>query len=243
MQYDGHKLKPGRYRICCLLVLGGFITMSAGCAGTSIHSTSHHHNSGLHATRLQQEGLAFLTPSTVTGQEEDKQALALVFGEVLTRLYPKVRAVSLPETLSAINRNALTDEYRTLYEHYRHTGIFRHESLRKIGQATGVRYVAQLKLAGFEQGSAGRFGLFGWRMVDTKHAQIRLFMQIWDTQEGNIVWEATHEMNYAYDTFSEDSVSFRRIVQASAQELLQRLAPVDATQLDAIAGEMHLPVQ
>jgi hypothetical protein len=230
------------YRIISPLLLCGFTTMTASCAGTSIYSTSHHHNSGLHASQLQQEGLAFLTPSTVTGQEEDKQALALVFGEVLTRLYPKVRSVSLPETLSAINRNALTDEYRTLYEHYRHTGIFRHESLRKIGQATGARYVAQLKLAGFEQGSAGRFGIFGWRMVDTKHTQIRLFMQIWDTQEGNIVWEATHEMNYSYDTVWENSVSFRRIVQASAQELLERLAPTDPAQLDAIAGEMRLSV-
>lgn len=207
----------------------------SGCAGSFMHANSQQHNNGLTEDLLQREGLAFLTPSTVTGQEEDKQALAFVFGNVLAQLHPKIRYVSLPETLSAINHQGLTDDYRLMYEQYRNTGIFKHEVLKKIGQATGARYAVQLKLAGFKQGSEGRFGIFGWRIVDTQFAKIRLFVQIWDTHTGMIVWEMSHEMNYGYDSVQESGVTFRSIVEASAKDVLAKL-PVVNNPAEAIAG-------
>ncbi|MBI3562695.1 MAG: hypothetical protein HY080_13370 [Gammaproteobacteria bacterium] len=224
-------LWPGLRTACVSLSL-----LASGCASTFIYSNSFHHNSGLTATQLQNEGLAFLTPSTVTGQEEDKQALAFVFSEEFSKMYPTIRHVSLPETLSAINRQGLTDNYRTMYDQYRNTGIFKREILQQIGQATGVRYVAQLKLAGFTQGTEGRFGMLGWRMVDTKYAKLRLFIQIWDTKEGTIVWEVTHEMNYANDTWKEANISFRSIVEESARDVLQRLPTAGNTPIEAVAA-------
>ncbi len=216
------------------LFLCAYLAIS-GCAGSFMHANSQQHNNGLTDDLLQKEGLAFLTPSTVTGQEEDKQALAFVFGNVLTQLHPKIRYVSLPETLSAINHQGLTDEYRLMYEQYRNTGIFKHELLQKVGQATGARYAMQLKLAGFTQGSEGRFGMFGWRIVDTQYAKIRLFVQIWDTSTGVIVWEMSHEMNYGYDSVQEGGVTFRSIVEASANDVLTRL-PAARSPSEAVAG-------
>lgn len=220
-----------------LLIIGSLLL--SGCA-TSIYSNSHHHNSGLNLGQLQIDGLAFLTPSTVTGQEEDKQALALIFSDVLKELYPKVRYVSLPETLSAINNQGLTDEYRMMYDQYRYTGIFRRDTLQKIGKAAGVRYVAQLKLAGFEQGTEGRFGFLGWRLVDTKFAKVRLFMQIWDSANGTIVWEVTHEMNFAFDTVQESNVTFRSVVESSARDVLRRL-PLTEQQPESVAENIAAP--
>src|ERR1700752_3708787 len=45
-------------------------------------------------------GIAFVTPSTVTGQEEDKAALALAFSQTLEQQRPKVHVVPLTETLT-----------------------------------------------------------------------------------------------------------------------------------------------
>jgi len=199
------------------------ICMLSGCAGPYIHSSSIHHDHALYSEYLQTDGIAFLTPSTITGQEEDKQALAFIFSEVLSNIRPDIRRVTLPETLSAVNQAGFTDEYMLMYKHYHHTGIFKHASLKRIGELTGTRYVVQLKLAGFKQGSNGRFGLLGFRILDTRSASIRLFLQIWDTQEGTIAWEAVHEMNYANDTFSEQNITFRQIVLKSAEELLMKL--------------------
>ena len=194
-----------------------------GCAGTQIHSTTEHRAFALKAGDLPAHGIAFITPSTVTGQEEERQAVAFIFASVMARDLPNVRIVPLPETLSAVNGNGLADEYRTMYADYRDTGIFLRTTLKKIGEVTGVRYVAQIKLAGFSQGSMTRFGFLGLRIVDTQYAKIRLFFQIWDSADGSIVWEGTHELVYAEDDTSEKGVTLKRALEYAAAELIHRL--------------------
>ncbi len=212
------------FRVSTVMIAGVLIFFSlGGCGGPYIFSSSIHHDHDLYSEQLQNKGIAFLTPSTITGQEEDKQALAFIFSEVLADIRPDIRRVTLPETLSAINKAGLSNEYMSMYQHYYQTGIFKYSALKRIGELTQTRYVVQLKLSGFKQNSNGRLGLLGFRILDTRSARIRLFVQIWDTQEGTIAWEAIHEMNYADDTFSEKNISFREIVLKSAENILAKL--------------------
>lgn len=194
-----------------------------GCAGTQIHSTTENRSFGLKKGDLPAYGIAFITPSTVTGQEEERQTVAFIFASVMARDLPSVRIVTLPETLSAVNGNGLADEYRTMYADYRDTGIFLRATLKKIAEITDVRYVAQIKLAGFNQGSTTRFGFLGLRIVDTQYAKIRLFFQIWDSADGSIAWEGTHELVYAEDETSEKGVTLKRALEYAAAELVHRL--------------------
>lgn len=172
---------------------------------------------------LNAGGIAFITPSSVTGQEEDRQALALGFTEVLKDLRPELRVVSLPQTLSAVNRSGLTRDYRQMFEDYRSAGIFDRETLQRVGKATGTRYLAQLKLASFRQESRERWGLLGVRMMETKSSTIRLFLQIWDTTDGSVAWEGSQESVVAQESMSQTYVSMKRIVEASAREMVTRL--------------------
>lgn len=172
---------------------------------------------------LRAGGIAFITPSSVTGQEEDKQALALGFTEVLKSLRPDLRIVPLPQTLSAINRMGLTREYRQMFEDYRSAGIFDRETLQKVGKATGVRYLAQLKLASLKQESRGRWGFLGVRMMETKSSTIRLFLQIWDTTDGSVAWEGAQESTVSHESMAEEYVPMKRIVEESARDLVARL--------------------
>ena len=54
------------------------LALLAGCGtmGSQVVPTTVHKTLSLKAGDLQRDGLAFLTPSTVTGQEQDKLALA-----------------------------------------------------------------------------------------------------------------------------------------------------------------------
>jgi hypothetical protein len=187
------------------------------------YSTPHTEGFGLVAGQLEGGGLAFLTPSSVTGQEEDRQSLALVFADVLGEQRKDIRIVSLPQTLSAVNRAGLTDAYKRMYQDYRDSGVFEPGPLGQVGEAVGVRYVAQLKMANFRQEAKGRFSMFGLSLVQTQAANIRLFLQIWDTHDGSIVWEGSNELNRAYDTLSERSVSFDLVVRDSAADLIAKL--------------------
>ncbi|MBI3562927.1 MAG: hypothetical protein HY080_14550 [Gammaproteobacteria bacterium] len=197
--------------------------ITAGCVGVQIHDSTQVQVIALAKNELSQYHLAFLTPSTPTGQEEDKQALALGFSEVLRAQRPEICYVSLPETLGVINRANLSDAYRDMYDEYRNTGILKKEVLAKIAEQLHVRYFLQLKLANFKQDSSSRFGFFGFRLVDTKFANIRLFVQIWDAQTGTIAFEAIQELNYADDTSEERPVSFATIVEETARRVITKL--------------------
>jgi len=195
----------------------------AGCFGTQIFPTLQERGISLRAGDLEASGIAFVTPSAATGQEEEKQAVALVFADVLKRERAGVRVVPLAEALSAINTAGLADDYKRMYEDYRDTGLFRRELLARVAAATGARYIAQIKLQGFGQGAKERFGALGLRIVETKFASVRLFFQVWDSRDGTIAWEAMQEMHYSRDTVTEEQVSLRTVIGHTARELVAKL--------------------
>jgi hypothetical protein len=197
-----------------------------GCTGVQIHRATMHHTVSLTPEKLVSNCMAFLTPSTPTGQEEDKQALVLGFVDVIHELREGVCVVPLSETLGAINENNLSEDYLEMYHDYKETGLFRADLLKKISDITHARYLVQLNLSGFKQESLGRFSFLGWRLVDTKIGNIRIFVQVWDGHTGTIAWEGSQELNYADDTFKEKPVTFRLVVRQAAEELVNRLPHV-----------------
>ncbi len=210
-------------RIGMAAMIFAAMSLVNACSTNQVHSSELNNSISLNAGDIRRGGIAFITPSTATGHEQDKQALALAFGDVLIRERPQYRVVSLALTLSDINRAGLANEYKHMYRDYQDTGIFDRHTLRKIGQVVGARYLAQLKLAGFSQGSNERFGALGLRLLQTLHANIRLFLQIWDSKDGTIAWEGADELNYAYDTDKEKPVTFRTVVQDAARRLIAKL--------------------
>src|SRR3989339_195759 len=174
----------------------------------------------LQSEDLRNGGIAFITPSSITGQEEDKQALALAFTEVLLKMRPDLRVITLPQTLSAVNRQGLTREYRQMFEDYRLTGIFDRETLQKVANVTKTRYLVQLKLGAFRQESKSRFSMLGLRVLETKTSTIRQFLQIWDSQDGSVAWEGAQESTVSHESLAEEYVSMKSIVQESARDLV-----------------------
>ncbi len=198
--------------------------IAPGCSSTPTkESTTEHRDLGLGPNQLEEYGLAIITPSTVTGQEEEKQAVGFVFADVLKRERPGVRLVVLSETLSAINAAGFADEYRKAYQEYRESGIFRRDALARIGEVTGARYVAALKLSSFGQSSENRFSVFGLRILDTKHASIRLFLQIWDGQTGGIVWEGLQESSSSEEAVTEHLVTLQQSLGEACAALIDSL--------------------
>jgi hypothetical protein len=205
------------------LISAGALLMLCACFMPQIYDTGQNRAISLKAEDLSTHGVAFITPSTVTGQEEEKQEVALAFAEVLKKERPAIRCLSLSETLSAINQTGLSEDYKRMYVDYRDTGIFNRDILKKVGEATKTKYVAQLKLMAFSQGSDNRFGVLGLRLVDTKFADLRLFFQIWNTLDGTIAWEGVQEIHYAIDRINEKPVTQRVIIEKAARDIISKL--------------------
>jgi hypothetical protein len=226
MSATGKSSRPGSCVAVAKSVVTAFgVTLAlGGCAsGTQVYSTSQHQVVTLQPGALQKGGVAFVTPSTVTGQEEDKQALALTAADVLCKRMPNMHCVTLAETLGAVNIAGLSDDYKRMYVDYRDTGIFRRETLKQIGSITHARYLVQLKLANFSQGYKSRFGALGIRVIDTSTTSVRLFFQVWDSDDGSVAWEATEEVSLAFETMKENGTTFRRVVEQAVNNIISTL--------------------
>lgn len=212
-------------RFYTLLVMAVLMMwLLSGCSTTKqLYPTTQVRVISLESKPLKASGIAFITPTSVTGQEEDKQALALTFAEALKLARPDLRIVHLSETLGAINMAGLSEEYRKMYEESRLSGILSLDTQRKVAHTIGVRYLAQLKLGGFQQVSQNRWGFLGIRMVQTESTTLRLYFQIWDSENGTIAWEGAQELTFSIDTLKSAPISFNAAIEKSANELIARL--------------------
>jgi hypothetical protein len=219
----GATMKAAGRRKAGLALLLAWALLLPGCFGKQVFPTSEERSISLRAGDLERSGVAFITPSTATGQEEEKQAVALVFAEVLKLERPRVPVVPLAEALGAINRQGLAEAYKRMYDDYRDTGLFSRDMLKHVSEATGARYIAQIKLQGFQQGAKERFGALGVRIVETRYANVRLFLQIWDGNDGSIAWEGMQEMVYARDRIREEPITMQTAVEETARNILRKL--------------------
>jgi hypothetical protein len=197
--------------------------MLAGCFSAQIYPTLQQRGISLRPGDLETYGIGFITPSAATGQEEERQAVALVFAEVMEKERKRIRVVPLAQTLGAVNKSGLAEAYSRMYNDYRDTGLLKRDILQQVGAVIGVRYVAQIKVQSFGQGSRERFGMFGFRLVETKTAGMRLFFQIWDCSDGTVAWEAAQELHYAYDTVTEEQLTLPKVAGRAAQDLVAKL--------------------
>jgi len=120
-----------------IMVAAAALVLSACSTTLQVYSSPEHEALRLRQGDLRDGGLAFLTPSTVTGQEEDKQSLAHVFAAALQSERPELRFLSLSETISAVNRAGLAEAYRTMYQNYRDNRCLRRRADAPRGAGGG----------------------------------------------------------------------------------------------------------
>jgi hypothetical protein len=168
-------------------------------------------------------GIGVLTPSAATGQEADRQALGDALSETLASDLDGASIVALPALLSAVNRAGLAREYSAMFAEYEETGILERDTLRQVGHAAGVRYVAKLNLGDFDQATSGRAKIFGVRFLDTRTATIRVHLEIWDTVTGGIVWQGNEELTFAQEGVRERPISFQQVAAMASRRLVAKV--------------------
>src|SRR5436190_10286614 len=191
------KSRAGRFAQVKIFLFFALAALAGCSTGVQTHSAPEHDSRGLLADDLRKGGVGFLTPSSITGHEEDKQALAHAFAAALRTQRADIKVMALSETIGAVNRAGLANSYRSMYADYRDSAVFDATLIKQVAKAAGVRYLAQLKLSSVEQGARGRFGIFGLSILNTQYARVRVFLQIWDGSDGSIVWEGLNEVSMA----------------------------------------------
>lgn len=208
-----------------ITIAGAMTTLAlTGCGVTSqLHSDLSYGTATNELLVIDGAGIGVLTPAAPTGQESDKQALGDALSNALRSDPATVRVLGLPEMLSAINRAGLAPSYAHALADYETTGILDRDTLKAIGEASGVRYLAKLNLGNFSQSSDKRLAIAGIRMFDTWRATIRVHLEIWDSATGEVAWQGNDELVYAREGIKERPVTFRQVADYAAQNLVKKV--------------------
>jgi hypothetical protein len=82
--------------------------------------------------------------------------------------------------------------------------MLEHKRLRSLGSALRVRYVLLPGLAGFDEVLVDSFEISGLKIVRGRLSTLRLWLQLWDTQTGRLLWESAGEARVASELLRPD---------------------------------------
>ena len=206
----------------CGLVLIVFV---AGCTssiyGWQVRTESTGMASSFSLASLQQEPIVLFSAVTPPGLRGNEVMLASELGLVFRKLAPDWKVVSAQEAASRINKQGLATEYARMRVEYEHSDILNRDLLRKIGGATGARYVFQPRVSAFTQTMTHRWSIpiFSVRLVETRSSIMRLSLQLWDVETGELLWASVAEGTMQNEALSQDPVYFQDIARAAMGSL------------------------
>jgi len=209
-----------------VLLLSIFLT---GCAsslyGWQVRTNSTPMPPSFQPAVLEQHPVAVfgaLTPTPLRGNEV---TLSYELSEILHKVAPNWKVVSPQECIKRINKERLAGEYARMRAEYEHSNMLDSDVLRKIASVLGVRYVFQPHLAAFSQTMTDRwsFPLFDIRLTQTRSSIMRISLQLWDAETGEVVWASMAETTMQDEAMSQDPVYLEAIARVSLGSMVEDL--------------------
>jgi hypothetical protein len=161
--------------------------------------------------------LGFVAPGNLQGLSF---TLSQALSDALTEVTPPISQISTDETLNRLTDQGLATEYADLRAGFARNGMLDRQRLRQIGLRLGARYVLLPGIAQFDETILDRYEAIGIKVLRNRVTTLRLWLQLWDTQNGHIVWESSGE-----STTSAALLSLKRTValEQIAKNLLVRM--------------------
>src|SRR5687767_9190172 len=186
------------------------------------HTTSTPRSRGFDAAELAREPVATLGLLTPAGLQGFNPPLSHALNAALSEASPPIRGIAAHETVNMLNEQGLAGEYGTLIAGFSRGGILERKPLERIGSALSTRYVLLPGLAEFNQVIIDRLSISGWNFIQSRVTTLRLWLQLWDTQTGKILWESAGEVTVATKLLrSEQTVALDEIAQKLWLRMIQ----------------------
>jgi hypothetical protein len=134
--------------------------------------------------------LAFVAPANLQGLSP---TLSHALSGALAQVTPAIREIPAAETLNRLTDKGLATEYADLRAGFARNGMLDRQPLRRIGSGLGSQYVLLPGLAQFGEEILDKFEAAGIKLVRNRVTTLRLWLQLWDSQTGHIVWESSGE--------------------------------------------------
>jgi hypothetical protein len=196
-----------------------------GCAPVSLwdaHTMSTPRPPPSDVAALAHGPVAMLGPLAPSSLQGFSPFLSHALLTAFAQASPPLPGHPLPTTVSALNEHGLAAEYAELLAGFVRSGILERERLRRIGAALGTRYVLVPGLAEFNEALVDKFEYLGLKLFRTRVTTLRLWLQLWDAQRGQMLWEAAGEITVSSDLFrAQRTVALDEIAQRLWLRMLQ----------------------
>jgi hypothetical protein len=164
----------------CALILA-----VAGCAAPISTETSVTYVSPV---RPRVDTVAILPVSSGEGLEGFRRMISDSLVAVLHRERQEVVVLPAESTLARLNTAGLADKYAQTIRDYQQTSVLDKGTLATMGKAVGSRFLLYTRAAYSADRSVGGNFLTGYHTE--RNQTLQLFVHVWDTGTGDVIWEA-----------------------------------------------------
>jgi len=199
---------------------------ASGCAssfyGWQVRTTSTPVAPSFDQTPVKGKPVAILPALSTPILRGTEVGLSHHLAQVLKTLTPNWKVVDEQEALTDLNKQGLGTEYIRMRKDAEETHLLDRESLRKIGAALGARYIFQPRLASFTQTMTDRFSVpvAGVRVSQTRSSVMRISLQLWDVESGELIWSSVAETALESEAVSQDPVFLEDAVRVTLGGLM-----------------------
>ena len=163
--------------------------------------------------------LAFVAPGNLQGFSP---TLSHALSGALAEVTPPIREIPTDETLNRLTDKGLATEYADMRAGFARNGMLDRQRLRRIGLGLGSRYVLLPGVAEFNEEILDKFEAAGIKLLRNRVTTLRLWLQLWDSQTGHIVWELSGEVTAATVFLSpKQTVALEQITKKLLVRMIQ----------------------
>lgn len=162
-------------------------------------------------------------PTLATGPLQGTAVgMSQYLSQTLNTLTPTWKVLTEQETLTRINKQGLGVEYIKMRGDADQSHLLDRHSLAKIGAALGVRYILQPRLAAFTQTMTERWQIpaFDIRVMQTRSSLLRVSMQLWEAESGELIWSSVAETVMESETVTQDPVFLEDAIRLTFGSLI-----------------------
>lgn len=217
----------GMSRLFCAAALLCLLVFTGGCAASFAQSNfvvREAYRSPAVEAGMSYDGVALISANG--GMEhgvEFRKLLVDLVDQVIRKDREDLRLVSYWEVLSAVNRHDLNAEYSAMMKEYAITGVLDRNVLKKVGDIVGVKHFIHPRLVTFVQRKEGRLSLAGLSMIKTHESMVKLYIEVWDTETGNIDWVGIGEANMAHEHYKARPIPFEDVVVIAIKNVIEKM--------------------
>jgi len=206
-----------------VLAVGMILLSLVGCAGpftqTRVLVDESFRDPDFHLKGVR---IGFITPNSAH-ELEDHWILLDLLAKTLQEKRKEIEVLLPGQSMSLINQAGMAKEYNEAIKDFRISGILDQKILTKLEEVLGVQYVVHLSLNSFKQYPSTRLSIFGLRAINSYIATLRLFVRIFQTDQGRIVWEGSGEGIITREEFRARPITFNELGQLACQMLVEKL--------------------